>query len=275
MKKIRTLYSKYRSVSEFLRPMEIALHSAHTGFFFIMSLFPILMLIFGILQHTDYSLQDLMLLLERFVPQSLMPSVEYLIENLYRHSTGATISISTLATLWSASRGTYSLLMGFNAVYGIEDNRSYLRKRSVSVVYTFLLLVTLTITVMIYVLGNTIADYLWMTTRPAVMFLLNVFDLSFFLPLLLQTLLFTIMYALHPGQIHHLPSCLPGALLASFGWTAYTRLFSIYVDYFCTYTNIYGSVYMLVLGMLWLYFCICILFYGGALNRWIAEHRSK
>ena len=30
--------------------------------------------------------------------------------------------------------------------------------------------------------------------------------------------------------------------------------------------NFYGSVYALALSMLWLYFCISIVFYGGALN---------
>lgn len=274
MKTLRSLYRKYKSVADFLRPMDIPLHGAHTGFFFIMSVFPSLLLLLGILRHTNYGVQDLMELLEGFVPQSLISSVEYLIETIYRHTSGTVVSVSVLVMLWSASKGTYGLLLGFNAVYGIDDRHSYLQKRSISVVYTFLFLVALVLTIVIHVFANAIADYLWMTTDPSIMFLLNVIDLSFLLPLLLQTILFTAMYALHPGQRHELRTSLPGALLASFGWSVYTRLFSIYVEYFTTYTNIYGSIYALALGMLWLYFCICILFYGGAFNRYLAERNS-
>jgi membrane protein len=41
------------------------------------------------------------------------------------------------------------------------------------------------------------------------------------------------------------------------------------------YTNIYGSVYAVALSMLWLYFCLSIMFYGGALNQLLIEKRGK
>ena len=80
------------------------------------------------------------------------------------------------------------------------------------------------------------------------------------------------MYALLAGKRRPLSRCLPGALLASLGWLTFSRLFSVYVTHFTQYTNIFGSIYGLALGMLWLYFCISILFYGAAFNRWLAEH---
>ena len=48
-------------------------------------------------------------------------------------------------------------------------------------------------------------------------------------------------------------------------------MFSFYVEYFSNYSNIYGSVYAVALSMLWLYFCISIVFYGGALNRLLMQ----
>ena len=46
-----------------------------------------------------------------------------------------------------------------------------------------------------------------------------------------------------------------------------TRLFSVYVERFSRYSSVYGSVYAVALSMLWLYLCLSIVFYGGALNR--------
>ena len=60
-------------------------------------------------------------------------------------------------------------------------------------------------------------------------------------------------------------------MLACLGWQLLTRLFSFYVAHFSRYASIYGSVYAVALAMLWLYFCLSILFYGGALNRLLAE----
>ena len=64
---------------------------------------------------------------------------------------------------------------------------------------------------------------------------------------------------------------MPGAVLAAVGWLIFSKLFSLYVSYFSNYSNIYGSVYAIALGMLWLYICLSILFYGGALNKLLTE----
>lgn len=273
MKRLHSIYDHSKKVSSFLQPMNIPLHSAHTSFFLILSLFPALLLLLGLLRYTNYGVNDLIDLLEGFLPQSLMPTAEALVNASYKHSSGMVVSVSVLATLWSASKGTYGLLRGLNAVYGIKD-RPYWRSRGISIVYTFLFLLALVLTLVIHVFGSAIIDYLWMTTTPWVMGLLSIIDLRFVTLLLLQAVLFTAMYALLPVQHHSLRCSIPGALLASFGWSAYSRLFSIYVEYFTDYYNIFGSIYALALGMLWLYFCICILFYGGAFNRWLSERKS-
>ena len=69
-----------------------------------------------------------------------------------------------------------------------------------------------------------------------------------------------------PNRKNSLSDSLPGALFSSIGWLVFSQLYSLYVDYFPSYSGIYGPIYGIALSMLWLYCCICILFYGGALN---------
>ena len=88
---------------------------------------------------------------------------------------------------------------------------------------------------------------------------------------LLQTALFTAMFMVLPNQRNGFGQSLPGAMLSSAGWLIFTRLFSYYVFYFSGYSNVYGSVYAVALSMLWLYFCVSIFFYGGALNKLLEE----
>ncbi|MEE1036763.1 MAG: YihY/virulence factor BrkB family protein, partial [Oscillospiraceae bacterium] len=106
---------------------------------------------------------------------------------------------------------------------------------------------------------------------PFVRFLLDIIDLRFFLLLGLQTAIFTAMFLALPNRRSRLRDSLPGALLASSGWLIFSDLYSIYVAHFAKLTNVYGSVYAVALSMLWLYCCMSIVFYGGALNRYLME----
>ena len=104
---------------------------------------------------------------------------------------------------------------------------------------------------------------------PALRLLLSILDLRFVFLLVLQSLLFTLMFMVLPNGRNRFVDSLPGGILASIGWLVFSDLFSIYVENFNSYSNIYGSVYAVALGMLWLYCCMSILFYGGALNHFL------
>jgi membrane protein len=161
----------------------------------------------------------------------------------------------------------YGVLQGLNAIYGVREDRGYWYTRSISVLYTFGLLIVLLLTLVLNLFGETLVDMLENSQIPAWRILSGMLDLRFVLLLALQTLLFCAMFMVLPNRKNRFSDSFPGAVLASVGWLIFTELFSVYVDHFRGYANIYGSVYAVALSMLWLYFCLLILFYGGALNR--------
>ena len=93
----------------------------------------------------------------------------------------------------------------------------------------------------------------------------------FFLLLFLQSLVFTLMFMALPNKRNHFMESLPGGVLSSLGWLVFSDIYSIYVENFSKYSTIYGSVYAIAITMLWLYCCMSILFYGGALNRYLMD----
>ena len=268
---VRSLIRMFRKISNFLRPMQIPLHSAYTCFFLILSLFPGLLLLLGILRYTAIDVKDLMKLLENWLPQSLLPTVQSLVEASYRHSSGALVSVSVAAALYSASRGMFGIRNGLDAIHPPQHHRSYWRKRGISILYNTSFLLVLILTLLLYLLSSAFLDYLSMTTVPSMLFLLRLVDFRLLLLLVLQIAVFTMMYALLPDHRNRLRESLPGATISSVGWLVFSKLFSVYVEHFTDYANIYGSIYALALGMLWLYFCISIFFYGGALNRFLQQ----
>ena len=251
--------------------MGIGVHAANTAYFLILAVFPALVLLLGILRYTRFDAGHLVALLEGFLPEAILPEAELIIHGMYRSSSSALVSFSALTALWSASRGLYGLLTGLNAVYGLTESRGYLYTRLISVVYTFAFLLVLLLTLGLHVFGTGLLELLRSNSGGFWGFLLRIIDLRFFLLLFLQTSLFAAMYTFLPSRRSRLSDSLPGAFLASIGWMVFSHLFSVYVEYFPGKADIYGSVYAAALSMLWLYFCILILFYGGLLNRYLMD----
>ena len=61
---------------------------------------------------------------------------------------------------------------------------------------------------------------------------------------------------------------IPGALFSALGWMIFSLGFSIYFNRIGGrgYSYMYGSLAAIVILLLWLYFCMCILFMGAELN---------
>lgn len=262
-----------KRVAQYLSPMRIPVHSASTSFFLILSAFPGVVILFAILGFTSFDVGDVLNLLSGVLPEAFLPALERMLTGAYDNTSGTMLSLAIVVALWSASRGMWGLMQGMNAVYGVQERRNYFVTRALCIGYTLAFLVVLVMTLVLQVFGNSILDYLRMTTNPVMLFIMNIIDLRLILLLLLQISLFTAMYAVLPNERNHVVSCLPGALLASVGWMIFSQLFSVYVEHFHHYSNIFGSVYAVALALLWLHCCIYIVFLGGALNRYLMERK--
>jgi membrane protein len=100
-------------------------------------------------------------------------------------------------------------------------------------------------------------------------FVSHVIGLGGFVSILLLFLSFIALYTVLPWKKQKPLEQIPGAAFAVCGWSIFSYLFSIYFRYFKNFSYMYGSLTAIVLLMLWLYFCICILFLGGVVNHYI------
>ena len=275
MKRYRNILQRITPIIQHLSQQKIGIHAAGAGYFIVLSVFPLLVLILALLRYTGLQVETLTDLLAGFLPEALMPSARRLILSTYRNTSGAVVSLSALTGLWSASRGIYGLLTGLNTIYQVKENRSYFYTRGISVFYTFLFLLMLLVTLVLNVFGTTLLQNLHFENLSLLQFLWDLVDWRFVLMLLLQTGLFTAMFIALPNRRNTFRDALPGAILASAGWLIFSNLYSVYVRHFAGYANIYGSVYMVALSMLWLYFCISIVFYGGALNYYLQKKHNE
>ena len=247
--------------------LRVPLYAANASFFMVLAVFPGLLLLLGLLRYTPLEVERLGEMLAGFLPEALAEGTEELILLTYDNTSGFTLGLSVVTTLWSAGRGIYGMIAGLNAVYELEETRGYVQIRILSVIYTFAFLLVLILTLSLHVFGAKLMSLL----QRIAWWLPEVVDLRFFLLLFLQTAVFTVLYMVLPNEKNRFSDSLPGALLASSGWLVFSDLYSIYVEHFAHLSNVYGSVYAVALSLLWLYFCMGILFYGGALNKLLTE----
>lgn len=259
-----------RSIGE-IRSLHIPTYAAYASYFLILSLFPTLVLVLGILRYTPLQPGDLMGLLEGFLPAGLRNRAWELVEDTYRNTSRAVVSLSALTALWSAGKGIYGLMKGLNAIYGITEHRGWIRTRLLCAVYLIFFLAVLILTLALHVFGNTLALFLQQRGGGLSWLGNELLGLRYFLLVAIQTLLFTVVFMFLPGKNNRFWDSLPGALFGSFGWMTVSGAFGIYVEHFSGYSRIFGPVYGLALSMLWLYFCVGTLFAGGVLNRYLMK----
>lgn len=264
-------WEKCKQIYGWFSRRQIAVHASSAGFFLVLSLFPMLVLLLSLVRYTGYSVENLTELLDGVVPAALLPAAEKLIRSTYRATSGTVVSVSLLTALWSAGRGVQGLRTGMNAIYDIKQTRGYFHTRLISALYTVGFLLMLLLTLVLHVFGKSVSRWLAELDVPLLSLLSWVIRQRFFLLLVLQILLFIGMYMFLPNQRNPFFDCLPGAVFSALGWQVLSLLFSVYVENFTAYANIYGSVYAVALGLLWLYLCLCILFFGAALNRWLKK----
>lgn len=222
--------------------LNMPLYAAGACYFLALSLFPGLLLVLALVYRWGLSANDLISLLEELLPGALLPWAEGLIVSTYYNASSTAISLSALAAVWSASRGIYGLMAGLRRVYGVRERGGWLRRRLVSVLGLGLFLLLL------------LAALALGARRRALL-----------APL--QLLTFTGLYASVPQQNRRLWNCVPGATLATLGCQGFTRLFGLYVLRRASYAAVYGSVYAVALGLVWLYCYVLLVLFGGAVNR--------
>ena len=255
---------------------EMSVYAAQASFFIILAAIPFLMVLLALIQLIPMVHEaDLVTVLVQAVPDNLTGLVLSVIADLYSGSPIALASFSAAAALWSSSKGMLSIERGLNRVYGITVRRGYLLRRLVCSGYTILFILMCAVCLALLVFGGMLQDqlFLWIPGLSRFSFLVG--PARTVLSLGLMLLFFLAAYTALPYRKQEIRLQLPGAVFSTAGWTLFSMAFSIYFEYFGNYTIAYGSLTAVILMMLWLYFCICILFLGAELNWHYAFYRRR
>ncbi len=264
---IKSIFNSLKLIITKIKDDNISAFSAQAALFIIVSFFPFTMLLLSLLQYTPLTRSTLMTIFNQALPTGINSMVISIIDEIYRSSLSATlISVTAITTLWSAGKGFIAIIRGLNSVYEIKESRNYFFLRITATIYTLVFAIMIIGTIVLFVFGNQL--YLWITNRFTVLkdLALLIISLRTLVGLIVLIVFFLIIYTVIPNRKSKILNQLPGAIVSAAGWMGFSYAFSFYIDNFSNYSSMYGSLTAIVLFILWLYFCMYILFIGAEIN---------
>ena len=252
----------------------ISTYAASASFFIITAVFPLLMLVLSIISYTPLSAEDFMDMVAMILPESFGPLLQQLAEDMVTTNVTA-LSVSLLATLWTAAKSMLGLLDGLNAIQDVNDTRNFIFKRIICIGYMLLLILGLVLNLGLRVFGEHILSRLMHYTPGLGRVFSTVMDTKGLTLFLVFTVVFMLIYTFFPNKKMKIFLQVPGAMFTSLAWLVFSSLFSIYVNQIGQFSTLYGSLTMLILAMLWLYFCMYIVFIGAVINKNYPEYFWK
>lgn len=265
-----------RFIRVFQRKMKndrVDVYSAQSAFYVIMSFIPFIMMLLTLLQYTPLTEDDLLNLLMNILPAEVMDIVKNQVEVLFIRS-GALISGTAIAAIWASGRAVLAITNGLNAVHDVEETRNYYVMRLRSAFYITAMMVSLILAMGLLVFGNQLHAFIVRHFNVLEHVSGFIISIRTIVTLVLLTVLFTAMYTVLPNRRPKFFSQVPGAAAAALSWSAFSYLFSIYIDHTGNMSNIYGGLTTVVMVMLWLYFCMWLLFMGAEINCYMDNPES-
>ncbi|BBF44104.1 ribonuclease BN [Lachnospiraceae bacterium KM106-2] len=244
----------------------VGVFSAQAAFFIILSFFPFLMCLLTLLQYLPIGESFLMQTITDIMPSALHSFIIMIISEIYDNAGGTIISVTVITAMWSASKGFLAIVRGLNKIYDINETRNYFKLRFISAIYTFIFAILIMITLGFLVFGNRL--YIWVVNAVPLLedLALLIISLRTIGSLFILIGFFLLLYIFIPNRKTKFFAELPGAILSATGWLLFSYLYSFYIDNMSNMSATYGSLTAIVLLMLWLYFCMYILFIGAECN---------
>lgn len=258
---------------------EMSVYAGYTTLYILMAMVPLLSLLIGVvnllpdisLQHFETAVQDLL----PNIPE-LRGMLHNIIANVNRKAGTLAISVSLVASLWSASNGVSAIQLALRKISG--RGGSFLRRRAAALLYTLIFIALIPALFIFRVLRGSIEQLIMAITGalniPDIAgTLVDFIEYSGVITAVIMAAVILLAYSFLPGDHRKPRTQLPGTLFATVLWLGFSAVFEIFIERFWQASSLYGSLASVFLAAMWLKTIMMILFYGAALNE--AIHRAK
>ncbi|MGM7636783.1 YihY/virulence factor BrkB family protein [Bacillus sp. Hm123] len=245
---------------------DIAGTAAQMAYFFLLSIFPLMIFTVTLLAYLPFTTDDLFALIKDFAPAETINTIQATVEEVVNTRNSSLLSFGIIATVWSASNGMNAIIKGLNQAYSVEETRPFYMNRGISILLTFGLILTVAAALVLQVFGRQLGllAYSYFNASEELIVLWDWLRWSIS-PILIFTV-FMGLYYFAPSVKVKWRSVILGAGFATIGWIAASFGFSFYVNNFGNFSATYGSIGGIIIMMIWFYLTAFIILLGGEMN---------
>jgi membrane protein len=242
--------------------------AAGLSYYFAFALLPTLLFLttlLGLLPIPDV-MSRLMDNADRVLPGDAASLLRKTLAEVVRGASGSLLSIGVLTALLGASSGMLRIMKALNEAYGIDDARSWWRRRLVAIVLTVVFSLFAVTAMLFLIFGGRLGEAAagWIGLGPATTLTWRLLQWPIVIVLGLTGL--ALVYYLAPAVSRGWHWVTPGSTFALITWLGMSLVLRMYVSYFANYNATYGSIGGVILLMLWLYWSGFALLVGAEID---------
>jgi membrane protein len=245
--------------------------ASQLAYFFLLSLFPLLIVVVTLLPYLPISEVDLLGVIRDFAPGESVNLIESNLNEIMANQNGKLLSFGIIGTLWSASNGINAIVRAFNKAYDVKESRHFIVARGMSIVFTFAMIFVFILALLLPVFGREIGLFLFSEFGLSNEFLAIWNTIRWLVSSIILFIVFTVLYWMAPNKKIKCISVIRGAIFSTVGWILTSLAFSFYVGNFGNYSATYGSIGAIIVLMIWFYLSGFIIILGGEINAYYSR----
>ena len=245
------------------------LTSVAVAYYWLISIFPLLMIAVNILPYFQIPISNFLLTLKELLPDTIYDVVAKIAREVLTQPSAGLLSFAVISALWTFSKSMNFLQKAFNKAYGIAKNRGIISHQLMSLLVSLGLQILFALALFLSMFGHMLLDLLknyWKSESSLFAYLQD------FTGPLIYVFLFAILimlyYFLPNVKVGRIRYVLPGSL---FVFVTLISLLTIFSAYFNNYVNYlvdvrFFSSIIVVVMMFWFIIIAKILIIGAVIN---------
>ena len=253
----------------YYRVSDIELTSVAVAYYWLISIFPLLMIAVNILPYFQIPISDFLITLKEFLPDTIYDVVAKIAREVLTQPSAGLLSFAVISSLWTFSKSMNFLQKSFNKAYGIAKNRGLISHQLMSLLVSLGLQILFALALFLSMFGHMLLDLLknyWKSESSLFAYLQD------FTGPLIYALLFAILimlyYFLPNVKVGRIRYVLPGSLFVLLTLISLLTIFSAYFNNYVNYlvdVRFFSSIIVVVM-MFWFIIIAKILIIGAVIN---------
>ena len=253
---------------------EVGKRSAGLTYYLVFAIFPFIISIISLLGILRLPMISLEGDVAAFLPGDVIALLNMTILHMTEFSNGAILTFGLAFALWFPFRAVKNMVEEISDIYGDEKQNGKRYLARVFFLYV-IILIFIPVLLILLIIGEGVLSFV-SQFLPITMEFIHLWNKLRFLPMALGLILLTsAVYLLSPVSRPALGHVLPGALLSTTAWMAYSLFFAHYVNNMGNYSVIYGSIGAIIVFLIWLNWSLTALLVGAVFNQALRESKKE